>query len=335
MSITDLDYEDLSPAKFDEILPTIVAENTVDGRTSWKGVRAEMLLWGFRSNPHTGNVLTVDSLRNITRRSDGRLVDKTEDDRREESLRKAGAWHDSTLYDTWDTNIIIIPDLHSPFMVEDYMDFIYHVHKTYEIKRAICIGDIIDGERINFHGSSVDSVPFDRELEDAIKKLAPLYEFYPKVPLVMGNHDLLPYRQATNAGMSEKVVLPFGDLIKAPEGWSFHKEIILDGHIKIVHKAGSGRGKNSALKHLKETFMSTIAGHTHTVGRVDVATTQRDEYVFSCQTGCLIDAEAYGMAYAKDWSHNNAMGCPVLAHGQIHYVDYHWWKRGKKTFGYG
>ena len=69
--------------------------------------------------------------------------------------------------------ILVIGDLHAPFIQEGYFEFCKHIYNVYNCNHTIFIGDIIDNHYSSYHDTDPDGMGGNDELSAAIKKLAP------------------------------------------------------------------------------------------------------------------------------------------------------------------
>jgi len=59
-------------------------------------------------------------------------------------------------YDNKAGNILVIPDLHCPFMHKNAISFLKRVKEVYKPTRVIFLGDIIDNHFSSFHDTDPD-----------------------------------------------------------------------------------------------------------------------------------------------------------------------------------
>lgn len=207
-------------------------------------------------------------------------------------------------------NILIVGDLHSPFILEGYLEFCLNLVKKHDVSRTIFIGDIVD-----FHANSQwhhdpDGMSAGDELGYAKKVLKPWYEAFPVTDVMMGNHDFRIQRQAKIAGLPKYALKPFKEVIEAPIGWTFHEnELELDNNIIITHGT-----IGDAVARATSSRQSVIQGHLHTKAYVQWMVSNKDK-IFGMQVGTGIDRSAYAMAYAADNAKKPIISAGLLLDG--------------------
>jgi len=204
-------------------------------------------------------------------------------------------------------NILFVGDLHAPFILDGYLDFCKGLYVKHNCSRVIFIGDLLDQHAMSFHTTDPDGFSAGHELDAAINQIKPWYEAFPNTDVMMGNHDYRIQRQAKGAGLPKRVLLPYKDVIEAPDGWKFHdNDLDIGNNILVTH--GS---VGDAITRAKDSRSSVIQGHLHTKAYVEWAVSNKDK-IFGMQVGCGIDRSSYAMAYAAD----NAKK-PVIASGLL------------------
>lgn len=200
---------------------------------------------------------------------------------------------------------LVIPDLHIPFNHRNSLSFCKQVYKDFGCKDVVCIGDILDHHRISRHVSEPDAWGAMTELEVACKELKKWYKAFPKVDIVDGNHDLIPYRQAKELGIPRAFLRDLEDVYGMPKGWKFHPHLVKDG-VYYIHIGGSGM--NASMNKAKQMSMSTVCGHTHRHGGV-IYFSNPKQLFFGLNSGCLLEKEAYAMRYNNT---EPTLGCGVV-----------------------
>lgn len=202
-------------------------------------------------------------------------------------------------------NILVIGDLHAPFILDGYLQWCKQLEKEYNIDKVIFIGDIIDGHSWSYHESDVDGMSVGHELEAAIKQLQLAYKLFPKADVLLGNHDLLIARKAKTAGLSRHFIRDFKDVIQAPKDWTFAEEFIYN-NVRYIH----GSIGNAFIR-AKDSRMSTVQGHLHSQSFVQYSVSEKDA-IFGLQIGAGIDHHKYAFEYAKPMTKK-----PVISAGIV------------------
>lgn len=202
-------------------------------------------------------------------------------------------------------NILIVGDLHSPFILPKYLEWCKELEREYKCTKVIFIGDLIDGHSWSYHESDVDGMGVGDELEAAKKQLQLAYKLFPKADVCLGNHDLLIARKARTAGLSRHFIKDFRDVIEAPKEWSFAEEYTYD-NVRYIH--GS---IGNAFTRAKDSRISTVQGHLHSQAFLQYSVSEKDA-IFGLQLGCGVDHKAYAFEYAKPMTKK-----PVISAGVV------------------
>lgn len=190
-------------------------------------------------------------------------------------------------------NVLIIGDLHAPFILDAYLDFNIELQRKYNCGTIIFIGDIIDGHSWSFHEHNADGLSVRNELDAAISQLKPWYKTFPNATILFGNHDLLISRKASAYGLSQVFLRHFGDIVEAPKTWNFTHELYLNNVLYIHGSQGNAIDRAKDIRH------SVVQGHLHSQAFVQWSVSEIDS-IFGLQIGCGIDRKAYAFEYAKD-----------------------------------
>jgi hypothetical protein len=83
--------------------------------------------------------------------------------------------------------IVVIPDVHAPFHERDMLAEVLVREKSAD--RCVCIGDISDAYAFSTY-NKYQRVPFAEEWAEVTAVMQALSEAFPRVDVVIGNHDL-------------------------------------------------------------------------------------------------------------------------------------------------
>ena len=205
--------------------------------------------------------------------------------------------------------VLILPDLHLPFEKDRSLAFCKAIYKRFNCNKIVCTGDLLDMHQLSRHVSEPDSMGAIEELALAKKKIKQWAKVFPKMDIVLGNHDLIAKRQAKEVGLPSVYLKDLRDVYGMPKGWKFHNRLIVDG-VLYIHNAGSG--KYAAINKARDMSMSVVCGHTHKHGGV-IYYTNPNNIFFGLQVGCLVDKETYAMRYSDS---EVCLGCGVVNDGQ-------------------
>lgn len=193
-------------------------------------------------------------------------------------------------------HILAISDLHCPVQHPDAIDFIIALNRKYNFDLVINLGDEVNLNALSFHDKNPDEPSAGYELELAIKSLQPLYKEFPKMMLCESNHGSLVYRKGLHHGFPRHVLKSYREVLMAPEGWTWHNEIIVESHgSKILFCHGYS---SNALLASQKRAMSYVAGHYHTRFSVQHWSNTNGIF-FAAQAGCLIHDKHQAFLYNK------------------------------------
>lgn len=210
--------------------------------------------------------------------------------------------------------VLIISDTHFPFAHPDVIEFLAALKAAYNPDKIVHIGDEIDGHSISMHDKSPELMSPSDEFKSAIEKLGPLYELFPQVDVLESNHGALVYRRAKKHGIPRHVLKSYREILEAPKGWEWHKELVLkmsDG--KSVYFC---HGKTSAQGRLSQTNgMSCVQGHFHEQLYCHWWQSPGGKF-FDLKVGCLINNKSLAFEYNKTFLKTPVIGCAVIIDGQ-------------------
>ena len=206
------------------------------------------------------------------------------------------------------SNVLVIGDLHAPFTKKGYLEHCKAVYKKYKCNKVIFIGDLIDNHYSSFHEQDPDGYSAGQELDRAISHIQKWYKAFPKAFVTIGNHDAIICRKAFSAGLSNRWIRDYDEVLGTPN-WLFDEHFIIDD-VYYVHGTGSS-GFKAAYNRAVNWNQSVVQGHLHTecsiMWKVD-----RHRRTFAMQVGCGVNDKAYAMAYAKNFTKKYIVSCGVV-----------------------
>lgn len=205
-------------------------------------------------------------------------------------------------------NVLVIPDLHAPWIREQSLEHCKNVQKEYGCGTVVQIGDVIDSNYSSYHETDPDGLSAGDELQIAIKSLKPWYKAFPNVKVTSGNHDLIVNRKAFTAGLSKRWIKDLNQVLEV-YNWEFDLEHEID-NVLYTHGTGS-RGKDAAFNKAIQRRQSVVSGHLHSEASIRWNVSKFD-IIFGMQVGCLVDEKSYSFDYAKNFSRKWIMSCGVV-----------------------
>lgn len=207
--------------------------------------------------------------------------------------------------------VLCISDLHCPYHHKDTIPFLKALKNEYPIDRVICLGDEVDHHSISFHTSDPD-LPFSpsSELEKSIQYMHELYDLFGKVDVMESNHGSLVYRRQKFHGLSRHVIKSYQEILEAPSGWQWHRDLVLD--LSNGQQCYFTHGMNAnGLKASQDMSMNIVQGHYHNKFDIEYWSNPNNLY-WSMHIGCMIDDDSLAFAYNK-----NIIKRPLIGHGII------------------
>ncbi len=193
--------------------------------------------------------------------------------------------------------ILVISDLHCPYMHPDAVAFLKAVKNKYSPTRVILSGDEVDYHSISFHDHDPDLDAPGKELDKAIEALKPLYKLFPKAEVLDSNHGSLVLRKAVANGLSRRYLRTPGEVLGAPKTWTWHFDITLT--LPNGSKCYFHHSKGSPIKTGQLYGMSHVCGHHHESFSIQYWSTPENLF-FAMVVSSLVDKKSLAMAYCKN-----------------------------------
>ncbi len=216
---------------------------------------------------------------------------------------------DRTQYD----RVLVISDTHVPYHHKDIYTFLSALKDHIDPDKVVHIGDEVDKHNMSFHDSDPDLMSAGDELKAAIKGLQPLYEMFPEVDLVDSNHGSMIYRKGKHHGIPRKYLKDYGDVLDAPQDWTWHQELNLNcggNKVRFRHQF-----KKNILQAAREEGVCVVQGHFHSDFTIAYFGNS-DRLSWGMTIGCLIDDDSLAFAYNKTTIARPIIGCGAIINGQ-------------------
>ena len=229
-------------------------------------------------------------------------------------------------------HIFVWSDRHKPYGHIDTNRFLIAIKHKYELlgipfDLIIDIGDGEDFHGMSFHDTDIDLLSAGHELRTSIDINKELYKEFPEVMTCESNHSSLVYRKGKHHGFPRHVLKSYKEVLEAPEGWTWHHEIVVqlgNGQKCLFHHGLPG----TVLAASQKRGMSVCQGHYHS--RFGIQYWQNaDQQFFAAQTGCLIDDASYAFAYNKLTIERPILGCLRIENGTPHLLPMNLDKNGR------
>lgn len=211
--------------------------------------------------------------------------------------------------------VLIIGDVHAPCMHDGYIDFLQGIQDAWATDQTVMIGDLVDWSSISYHPKAPSLKNSEAEFEQAFEQVQNLRDAFPVADWMIGNHDSLTERQATDLGLPLQVLKDYNQLWELPQ-WTIHKrfaDLIIDGTIYRHGDKGKG-GAMPAFANAQAEFTSVVQGHFHAAAGVLFGANHAMRY-FGMQVGCGTDYRKAAMQYGVKYSKKPILGCGVVVDG--------------------
>lgn len=210
-------------------------------------------------------------------------------------------------------SILVLSDQHYPYNHADIYAFLKALKQKYNPDIVINLGDEVDLHSFSFHEHDADLLSPGDELRESIAKLQPIYKLFPKMHIVESNHGSLVYRRGKANGLPRHVLKSYRDVLEAPIGWKWHKDLIVkasdDSNIYICH----GRTADG-LRLSQSLGMKCVQGHFHEKFEVRYWGNKLGLF-WSVIAGCLIEDDSLAFAYNKLNLKRPIIGTVVILNG--------------------
>ena len=201
--------------------------------------------------------------------------------------------------------VLVVPDLHSPAIHPLAFDFVRRIQDDWQTDRTVFLGDIFDLHACSYHAKELGTPRALAEVEQAHDAMRPFYDHFSsgKVDMLVGNHDALIMRKASDAEIPEEWLKPIKEVFGMPKNWKVTERFgrVLCDNVQYKHGEGSG-GNTPAINQAKQAMRSTVIGHFHAAFGVNWYACD-DMRIFGASAGSLGDsthlAQKYGMKYVK------------------------------------
>lgn len=210
-------------------------------------------------------------------------------------------------------NILVIGDIHAPYMHPDTVAFLTAVKQKYgAFDKVIQIGDEIDGHALSYHEKDPDLDSAKTELGKARKALQPIFKLFPSVDVLESNHGSLVYRKGKTAGLPAEVFKGYREILQAPKDWNWHFDLTINTPYRSVY---FHHGKTSSIEKLsKNMAMNAAQGHYHSKFYISYWSSPHGLY-WDMNVGCLADAKSLALAYGKNLINRPILGVAVIKNG--------------------
>lgn len=190
-------------------------------------------------------------------------------------------------------NVIIIGDLHLPFVKKHYLQFILDTMSKYGLDitntHIVFIGDIIDNHFSSFHTTSTRAYSADDELRYAQQLMKDWVIAFPQATVTIGNHDRIIQRKAFEGGISSHWIRGYNEVFNT-RNWDWCRSKVIND-LYVCHGEGS-TARTTALR----MKYSVAQGHRHFDCYIHYHNADR----FGMQVPMGVDKDSYALEYSQD-----------------------------------
>ncbi len=211
------------------------------------------------------------------------------------------------------SRILIISDLHAPYMHPDTVAFLRATKRKYKPDRVILTGDEADFHATSFHDHDPELPSAGDELAKTQKALRPIFELFPQADVLESNHGSLVFRKAYKHGLPTEVVKSYREILQAPKGWNWHFDLTLvmsNGQKLYCHHS---KGAN-VLSNSQRMGMCFVQGHHHSTYEIRYWANP-NALLWGMTVGCLADTKSRALSYSKNNLGKEIIGVGVIVNG--------------------
>lgn len=205
--------------------------------------------------------------------------------------------------------------MHFPYHHKDSIEFLSKIKEYFKPDRVVNMGDLMDMYSVSSYPKDMNHPDsWSDELKKARKNIKDLAEIFPEQVVLDSNHDSRAYRKSRAAGVPREFLVPYLEVIGAPEGWKIQRELritIDDSRAKwlMAHTLAGG-----SLRAAQAAGCSVALGHSHTMFGAQAAKVGK-KTLWAVDTGCMISDKGSPYKYNKTNVAKPIQGCIMLIEG--------------------
>jgi len=204
---------------------------------------------------------------------------------------------------------LVISDTHFPYQHPDTFKFLEAIADVYDIQQVKHTGDMVDNHTGSYHEIEYGTLSAKEEHRQAKKNVQRLYELFPEMNVIIGNHGSMSYRKAKTAGIPEEHLKSYNDMYDVDWNWMDKDYFKVDKYNSclLVHTMGA-----NTLSNARNHSHHSIQGHHH--GKFGIEYFGDTEVLrWSMTVGCLINPHHPAFNYGAGATLNR----PILGCGGI------------------
>jgi predicted phosphodiesterase len=203
----------------------------------------------------------------------------------------------------------IIGDTHFPFVHPNYLQFLKDTFSKYNVTKIVHIGDMCDNAAISKFQTPTCAMDATTEFYKAKEYVQQYAKAFPNLTYTLGNHSMIPARQAATLGIPQEFIKGTEELWGFPKGWKAVERIIIDN---VLYEHGIGySGKTGALDKAINAMQSCVIGHSHSAAGCLYKSNSKS-LIFGLNVGCGVSVNAYAFEYGKYNRNREVLGCGIV-----------------------
>lgn len=208
--------------------------------------------------------------------------------------------------------VLVVPDLHCPHEHPKALLFLDSLAREHRADKVVFLGDEVDFASFSRFPKDPDAQSPGDELNSAIESLMPFFRAFPKAYVCESNHTDRIYKRAFEAGLPRRTIVNQRQLLKAPAGWQWKFEWVIDG---VHYRHGDGLSGDTAAKLASERYgVPVVFGHLHGLHQIHRTLVDGGKR-WSMAVGCLINPKSPAFSYAKHSHRKPVLGAAIVKDG--------------------
>lgn len=212
------------------------------------------------------------------------------------------------------SRVLVIADLHLPFTIDGYLEFLIQQYQTFNCDEVVFIGDEIDFHAISDWDSEYDALSPLEENNKSKEMLRDYVQAFPNAKCVWANHTNRIVKKIQRLGFTLEEAAEIYKYKFGLQSWDFKWEHVIDG-VLYMHTSPSG-GVNSvpAMSLAMAKRMPVVAGHIHHAAGVKFSNNGYSN-IWAMNTGSALDEDTYAARYGINSKFKGVAGCGIVLNG--------------------
>lgn len=212
--------------------------------------------------------------------------------------------------------VLVLGDVHLPYPDMRLLKQAARFNKKYRADVVVCVGDLTDQKTWSKYGRDTDDPGNNEEWEMVLSSSSRVHALFPRLQILLGNHDIRYLKAANVAGIPSQLVKTLSEALPF-KGWVWNtssQPLVLDG-VAYVHgdeHAGTVEQKAALLG------MPVVQGHTHKA-RIVYLSTFNKKLIWGMDAACTADLKSPAFKYARNMLKKAMVGFATVTNKIPHY----------------